>query len=606
MSDPTSPEGRPTVRVHAAGDRLGEFYKVESVLQGGMGLVYFVRDSRFDRTCVLKTVRPDVSLDTECVERFLRESEVWLNLPPHDHVVELITIDRIDNRLHTLSEHVDGGTLESWIHPRRPTEGKLRLAWEVARGMAHVHAAGMLHRDLKPANVFITKDGHARVGDFGLARPIAGPETIQRAGGPTWTSRDTITVRGTVVGTPSYMAPEMWYENAKVGPAADLYAYGVVLYELFLCCKPFHVESGVAPLERYERMRRMHASEKPPMPAEAPVPPEVRELILLCLAKQPAFRPSSFVEAAARLEKIMGRAPEPAPRPTRPPAERHFYRGLAWSSMGRLGPAVSEYSLALKHDPRLAEALVNRGRDLRDLGRLQEAFDDLTLAIRLRPEFPLAHTHRGSVRVAAGDFEGAEKDFAEALRLKPDDPETLLSRSALRLRRGDMKSAAGDLDALIAARPTHAPAYNNRGLMRRKAGDPSGALADFDRALSLNPEYAVAAYNRGCLKSLMEDLPGAILDFTLAAHLNPNDLMAWYNRGSAYLDMGEPSSARPDFERCVSIDGNHGPSHLGLALCARAAGRKEEAVREFRSFLQLAPTHPLAAQAREWLAELDR
>ncbi len=600
----TPPEERPTTKVRVPGDRLGEFYEIERLLQGGMGLVYFVRDRRFDRGLVLKGVRPDVRLDEECVVRFLREAELWLNLPPHDHVVELITLDRIDRGLHILSERVDGGTLDDWISGLRPVGERLRLAREIADGMAHVHAAGLLHRDLKPPNIFLTADGHARVGDFGLAKPLAGPERVKAAGGLRFTERGEITVRGTVVGTPSYMAPEMWYEGSVLGPAADIYAFGVILYEMFLGRRPFEVDPGLEPLARYEELRTLHASAKAEIPEDGPVPPAVRELILLCLAKQPAFRPSGFPEVAARLDAILGGRPAPAPRPERPPAERRFYRGLAWSTLGDLPKAIEEYSAALQADPSLAEALVNRGRDYRDTGRLQEAYDDLSAAVRKRPDFALAFTHRGAILHAAGDLAGAERDYAEALRLRPDDPETLLNRSALRLARGDSRAAAEDLDRLIAARPDYAPAWNNRGLQRRKSGELAAAVADFDRALDLDPTYATAAYNRACARAEGEDLEGAVADFTLAIGLAPRDLQAWYNRGATQLDLEHWDHAKADFESALRLDPAHAPSHLGLGMSLLNLGLKGSAAASLERFLDLAPRHPMAAQAREWLAGL--
>jgi tetratricopeptide (TPR) repeat protein len=594
---------------HKKGDRIGDFYEVEGAARGGMGVVYFVRDVRFGRTLALKTLRPEVLRDEDSVARFIREAELWLALDPHLNVLRLITLDRVDGMLHILCEFVDGGSLLEWIKQGRFTTlvDRVRVAFGIADGMAHIHARGMLHRDLKPANVLMTKDGVPKVCDFGLARPLAPGDTIIRPAKPV-TSEDS-TAASHSLGTPNYMPPEQWVDARKAGPPADVYAFGATLYELIYGTKIYRVPSGMAELSGMNFLRKHHMEVTPAMPPEPALPASLRDLLLHCLKKKPEERVAGFDAVCDRLAAILVEMTKA--KPARAQAhkgaldpESYFYRGLGWGTLGRRNQAIDEYTRAIQASPTLVEAYANRGRERKEAGDLAGALADYNTAIELRPGYALAYTNRGVLRAARRDANGALEDFTKALAIKPDDATALLNRGSVRIDLRDAKGALEDLTLALKLRPDSPNGYNTRGLAHRMLQNADAALADFTRAIELNPRYVGAWYNRAVTKSAQSDNKGAIDDFSKVLELDPNDVMALYNRGACRSEMNDFANAVADFDKAIQVKADYAPAYMGRGTANLNRGRKPQAKADLEKFLQLAPQHRLADQAREWLKTL--
>lgn len=255
---------------------LGQRYQVLSQLgSGGMGVVYKVRDRDLDEIVALKLLRPGALIDASQLQRLKDELRLARKIT-HPNVVRTFDYVEIDGLPCISMEYVRGMTLRFLLESsgRVPLSAGLRIARQIAAGLDAAHRVGVLHRDLKPENVILEASGNAKLMDFGIARPI------QRQGAGQ-------TVAGTFVGTPQYCAPEQ-LAGEPVGAAGDLYAFGVVLCELFGGRLP---HAGNNTMELY--VAKMQQPPAPPSSYGVSLPPGLENLILACLELSPGRRPGN-------------------------------------------------------------------------------------------------------------------------------------------------------------------------------------------------------------------------------------------------------------------------------------------------------------------------
>lgn len=299
-TEETAPEGAPlaesrTKALVAAQKRIGETlagrYRVEELIgTGGMGSVYVAVQEPLGRKVALKCIRSVLTDDELAVKRFIQEARAISQLQ-HPNIVTLHDFGQDDDgTLFIAMELLRGESLRQRIErdgPLAPSESVVVIR-DIARALAHAHAAGIVHRDLKPDNVMLSElVGHGRsvkVVDFGVAK-LAQTEKGEAA----------LTGTGHVVGTPGYIAPEQM-NGVLDDPRSDLYALGVVWFEALTGASPF---DGDTPMKKAFQ----HLTEPPPRPsARRPgVPPACEDLILRLLEKKPEERPPS---AAALLELL--------------------------------------------------------------------------------------------------------------------------------------------------------------------------------------------------------------------------------------------------------------------------------------------------------------
>jgi WD40 repeat protein len=254
--------------------------------RGGMGVVYQARQLSLGRVVALKMLKDDVLAGPVELARFRAEAEAVARLQ-HPHVVQIYEIGDVGGKPFFALEHCPGGGLDKKLAatplPPRDAAGLV----EKLAGAIHVcHQAGVIHRDLKPANVLLDAGGAPKITDFGLAKRLAD------AAGPTAT--------GAVLGTPSYMAPEQAGGNATVGPAADVYALGAVLYECLTGRPPF---KAATPLDTL--MQVVSADPVPPRQLQPQTPRDLETICLKCLRKEPARRYATAADLAADLRRFL-------------------------------------------------------------------------------------------------------------------------------------------------------------------------------------------------------------------------------------------------------------------------------------------------------------
>lgn len=285
-------------------------YAVERALvRGGSATVYAARDSRHGRRVALKVLEPALGAGMS-TERFLREIRVTAGLT-HPHILPLHDSGEAAGLLYYVMPLVEGETLRQRLarEGALPVDETLRVLREVTDALAYAHGRGVVHRDIKPANILL-HGGHALVADFGIARALRSAQEPQDPGAGDAPARhafggtsDTLTAEGISPGTPAYMAPEQ-ASGGAVDERADLYALGVVAYEMLAGVHPF---AGGSPRE----LIAAHlAATPPPLAARRPtVPPALAALVMRLLAKNPAERPPSAQAVLQALDGMRGTPP---------------------------------------------------------------------------------------------------------------------------------------------------------------------------------------------------------------------------------------------------------------------------------------------------------
>jgi serine/threonine protein kinase len=247
--------------------------------RGGMGVVYKARQEKLNRPVALKMIltgRPAADKD---LVRFLQEAEAVARLQ-HPHIVQIYEVNREGSQPYFAMEYIAGGSLADLLRGGNPLPARrsAEILASLARAMEFAHQRGVIHRDLKPSNILLTADGTPKITDFGLAKFLerGGPSSD----GPA-PAAHTLTHTGAVLGTPSYMAPEQAWGKSKVrtvGPAADVYALGAILYELLTGRPPF---LGATPLDTLEQVVNQEAV--PPRRLQPKVPLDLETICLKCL-----------------------------------------------------------------------------------------------------------------------------------------------------------------------------------------------------------------------------------------------------------------------------------------------------------------------------------
>jgi Protein kinase domain len=271
----------------AAGHVIGPYTIVRELGRGGMGRVYLATDSRLGRSVALKAVAPRLTGDPANRERLRREARAAAGLS-HPGICTVYALEEYEGDLFIAAEYVDGQTLrQELLSAPRPAPAEiLRTARDVAAALASAHARGIVHRDLKPENVMRTGDGRVKILDFGLARADA-PDDDPRA--------IRVTQAGMMVGTPGYMAPEQ-LSGERGDARADVFAYGVLIYELACGAHPFASSTALGVAARI-----LH-SDATPIDALCPaLPAPLAAVVDRCLRKSPAERFGSAAEIASAL-----------------------------------------------------------------------------------------------------------------------------------------------------------------------------------------------------------------------------------------------------------------------------------------------------------------
>ncbi len=472
------------------GDSIEGKYDVTAIAgQGGMGVVYKVHHREWNIDMAVKTPLPRLVKDVAAKARFLREAQIWVDLGLHPNLVQCWYVRELGGLPRVFVDYLAGGSLKDWIQKGRVGPGQwgviIDLMVQACDGLGYAHEKGVVHRDIKPGNMLMSEDGRLCITDFGLVK-IAGTDDIpsdhcgagfQPACGPVAGCKPApqnlsgLTRTGLSIGTPQYGAPEQWGESGGVDARADIYALGVVIYEL--CCgrRPFD-ESGKGEPAMVIMARHLGVPPPDPRTYRKDVPDPLAELALKCLSKNPADRPQTLAAVRQALagahEKIAGvPLDRAAPEVAESRASGLNNRAVSMWDLGRPAQAEAAWNEALDLDPRHAESIYNSSlleyragkiTDVEAAGRLREAAKVQRKALLFLGYFQLetcdaeaaaksltealsdsglagdavAWRALGLAQLALERFTDAEAACAKALALMPGDETTLLAAAQAR------------------------------------------------------------------------------------------------------------------------------------------------------------------------------
>ncbi|GIU86005.1 MAG: putative serine/threonine-protein kinase [Acidimicrobiia bacterium] len=386
-------------------------YEIERELaQGGMAEVFLARDRLLDRPVALKALFPEYAREPSFVERFRREAQAAANLN-HPNIVAIYDWGQESGTYFIVMEYVEGRSLRDLIRAEGPLDPATTadIGSEIAAALASAHRSGVVHRDVKPGNVLLTRSGNVKVTDFGIAR----------AG-----TSDGLTQTGSVMGTATYFSPEQ-AQGLPVDGRSDVYSLGVVLYEMVTGVVPFTGDSPVAVAYKHVREEPV-----PPSRRNPEVPPDLEQIILTALAKDPDHRYQSADDLRADLLRFRRGRPLAAAPVTALVAE--VPTGATARAAAAYGAAATVQTARIPPDDTGTGPLPAAGRPPSRRRAIATALTVLALVVVVGLILLVANVFGGAPTVAVPDVVGREvgeatqrleaAGFEVAVERVPDDP----------------------------------------------------------------------------------------------------------------------------------------------------------------------------------------
>jgi serine/threonine protein kinase len=486
-------------------------YKVKDIKRGGFGIVYIVSDREGD-SLVLKTMQGQFDWHEEDRCRFEREIVTWLRLGNHPRIVRAITLDRVEGRPVLVMEYLPGGSVAEQI-TNCPVnlETALKHGLDICTGMAYAHKRlGVVHRDLKPANCLLTKAGRLKVTDFGLAkmlsefkaRELGLPDLMSHY--PAFTS--------TPMGTTSYMSPEQFERGAELDTRADVYSFGVMLFEMLTNELP---RDGRAAQELVKQSDAGQA-----------LPNNLRSIILRCVDLERDQRPTDFQQLQGELtedyRQCVGKEP-PSPEAVHAPNVGEFnLLGMTFSQLGHMDDAIRFFDDGLDISPLDRYLLINKGTTLRESARFKEALKCYEMALEVAPDSAALWGNMARLFVEMCNPSAALGALDRGLELAPDDSVLIGNKAVVFFQLGKSSEALTLSAAVLAAHPRNGRLLTARGDMLFKLGRHQEALVCFERALVLDPLNYEAWGGKATISEKTANYRDALVYVNRALELQPN------------------------------------------------------------------------------------
>ncbi len=362
------------------GTTLSHYAIISKLGQGGMGEVYLAQDTTLDRKVALKLLPSEFVSNEDRLRRFVQEAKAAAALS-HPNIAHIYEVGAADGIHFIAMEFVDGETFTTKMHREKNTIGiLLKVLSQVAEGLGKAHAAGIVHRDLKPDNIMITRDGYAKILDFGLAKLI---ETQSSSGASEEAATAMMPVQplsaaGSVMGTVGYMSPEQ-AQGKTVDQRSDIFSFGCVLYEAATGRRPFEGDSAIDTLHKI-----IYAAAPPIAEFNPDAPADLQRIVRRCLAKDPEKRYQTIRDVANDLEDILREIESEAdPERTVPPKS-----STSASGSGEKAGANSE---ARRSDPQATRTTSSAEFFIREKRRKKGAFVGLALLVGAGLAYAIYH-----------------------------------------------------------------------------------------------------------------------------------------------------------------------------------------------------------------------
>ena len=513
-------------------------FKIYGVKIGGYGIVYTVLDQNTLTPYCLKTPRyrsPDDLTPRDTLEA---EARVWLLLGKHPNIVYAHSLLDINGSRSILLEYVPGGDLTGKIRKGAlPLDEALDYGIQFCRGMRHAQTVipGFVHGDIKPSNCLLTQTGTLKIADFGhvgLSKKNTAQtnplllNSLYAAGG----------------GTPAYMAPELLHGSSPPDPRSDIYAYGIMLYEMLAGHRPHEGRTHEQCIEE-QRKQTAYAA----VVGLVGAPQELRDLIINCIAHSPEQRPQSFEVIEQTLSSILRNISNkeiPIPPPTHLADTELISRGASLAVLGEYDQALACFESLLTAGVESALILNYKAQALLGCNRDFEAAKCMDQALKLNPRQALTWNNKGRLLHRLGKESEALACFDRALALDPRMAFAWNDQGFIFSDLERLESSGKCLKRALAIDPHHAGAYNNQGILYYKRGLLAEAKQSFSIALHLNPSLADAYVNLGDTNVRLGLVDDALEVYRQALALVPDRETVKQKLGFVYREI---YSASPGF-----------------------------------------------------------
>jgi tetratricopeptide (TPR) repeat protein len=446
----------------------------------------------------------------------------------------------------------------------------VRLAMQCCDGMSHGLGQGLqVHRDIKPSNCLITSDGALKLTDVSLAPVFDGLEAKPDSTPALSVHRFQVGPGhlGTVAGTCTHMAPELFDDPRQVDVRVDIYAFGVLLFQMATGKLPF---SG----QTWQELAHLHRTQ--PLPTLSPQLAGLGPLLETCLAKDPAQRLANFHAVREQLDALYVRLTNtPAPLPGVGSALEAIgwtNTGAALDNLGRHQAALACYDRALAIDACHELAWVHRGTSLEALGQMEDALACCDRALQLNPHSEQALLAKGMMHGAVGQLEEARQYCDRALKINPRSEQAWVNMGTALDALGRRTEALGCYNNALTLNPRNAQAWFNAGVVLGDMGRHEEALGCCERSLALNPRNEQAWVNRGLTLAELLRSEEALTCFDRALALNPSLEQGWFNKGVALANAFQRyAEALACFEEAERLGNTQAAA--GIALCRQELGQ---------------------------------
>jgi len=509
-------------------------YVIDSILKGGMGIVYVALDNTRAYYYAIKTFQDKYLWEETVIAQFIREAEIWVNLGKHRNVVQAEMVKIIDGKPYIFLEYIRGKDLETVLKDELlPLEKTIDYAIQFSDGMSYAfQRLGLVHRDIKPSNCFITREGILKISDFGLGKVVLESKDHKDRTMSRMESGDLLS-SAAMVGTLPFMAPELFTDMQSAGVKTDIYAFGVMLYNMLTGINPFFDEDPTEVIDRHLSLTPDDPREKHPE-----IPVELKNIVFKCLEKESGDRYADFAIIKDDLEKV--------------------YQAVAGKP----------YEYKGEQDVVTEEDWIKKGVSLASLGRHEEAVFTFDEAIKLNPRSP-AKLHKGISLSALGKYQESLRCFDEMLRLFPDTWKIWYHKGDTHRLQGKFEEALTCYNKALTLTTQKAPIIGGIGKVMEEQGNFQEALEYYDQALAHNEKMAEVWDYKGCLLMQMNKFDTAQECFTEATEINPRFQEAWFHRGIALYELGFFNESIKAHSLSLSLQCEFIPSLLGLGDCYR-------------------------------------